>query len=162
MFAATAMACLAAACHSRPARAQGEPGDTAPAALATGSGPLETEIAVETFVGDASGRRDNGRRFVEARRVAPGEEVHYTIRVRNPGKAAVRDVVVTKRLPFGVDYVAGSAVGPASVIEVSIDGGSTFVQAQRMAGAPTHVRWTLRRPLPRGATALLRFRATLR
>lgn len=162
MFAVTAMAGLATACHPLPASAQGESGDTVPAALATGSGPLETEIAAEIFVGEEAGRRDDDRRFVEARRVAAGEEVHYTIRVHNPGKAAVRDVVVTKRLPFGVDYVPGSAVGPASFIEVSIDGGGTFVKAQRVAGAPTHVRWTLQRPLPAGATVLLRFRATFR
>lgn len=162
MLAMTAAAGLATACHPLPARAQGEPGDTVPAALATGSGPLEIAIAAEIFLEEEGGRRDDDRRFVEARRVAPGEEVHYTIRVHNPGKAPVRDVVVTKRLPFGVDYVPGSAVGPASAIEVSLDGGSTYVKALRVAGAPTHVRWTLQRPLPAGATALLRFRATFR
>jgi hypothetical protein len=30
------------------------------------------------------------------------------------------------------------------------------------AGGFTHLRWSLRRPLPPGATALLRFRATFR
>ena len=162
MLAMTAAAGLATACHPLPARAQGEPGDTVPAALATGSGPLETAIAAEIFLEEEGRSRDDDRRFVEAGRVVAGEEVHYTIRVHNPGMAAVRDVVVTKRLPFGVDYVPGSAVGPASVIEVSMDGGATFVKAQRVAGAPTHVRWSLQRPLPAGATALLRFRATFR
>jgi uncharacterized repeat protein (TIGR01451 family) len=100
-----------------------------------------------------------------------GEKVHYTVRVTNPGKQPVANVVVTKRLPYGVHYEPGSAAGPACEVQFSADGGRTFTvpklpapAGRKAAARPpveyTHVRWILTRPLSPGATALLRFRAT--
>lgn len=129
------------------------------AALATGSGLLETEITAETFV--QSARAGDPPRFAVARRLSAGDEVHYTIRVRNPGQEPVRDVQVTKRMPYGMQYLPGTAAGPASDIEFSTDGGRSF-QARPESDEYSHLRWNLRRPLPPGATALLRFRATFR
>ena len=95
------------------------------------------------------------RQFVPADRIRAGDEVYYTIRVQNPGRTPVGNVVVTKQLPFGMHYVRGSAVGPAAEIEFSVDGGESFgppadlqVHANR-ASPPagrrvedyTHVRW---------------------
>ena len=127
------------------------------AALATGTDLLETEITAETFV--QSARAGDPPRFAVARRLSAGDEIHYTIRVRNPGQQPVRDIQVTKRMPFGMQYLPGSAAGPASDIEFSTDGGRSF-QAQPETDDYSHLRWNLRRPLPPGATALLRFRAT--
>jgi hypothetical protein len=86
----------------------------------------------------------------------------------------VQGVMVTKRLPFGLTYIGGSAVGPAATVHFSVDSGESFAAASNLevtvAGQParravpadyTHVRWLLKRPLAAGATALLRFRATL-
>ncbi len=130
-------------------------------AVAVGTGPLVTEIVVEKYeVEDAADDGTEERRFVRATRLDAGDEVHYTIRVRNPGKEPVLDVVVTKRLPFGLAYLPGSAVGPACDIELSSDGGATFAPAGRKGASYSHLRWLLRRPLAPGATALLRFRAT--
>jgi len=145
------------------ARAQGEPDalDAASGASATGSGPLDTDVAVETLVREELPDGTTWTRFVEARRLDAGEEVYFTIRVRNPGKSPVEDVVVTKRLPYGLDYIAGSAVGPACRVEASADGGETFTVAGK-ATSYTHLRWILQRPLSPGATALLRFRAIFR
>jgi hypothetical protein len=64
-------------------------------------------------------------------------------------------------MPQGLQFIPGSAAGPASTVEFSVDGGATFL-AKPEAGEFTHIRWSLRRPLPPGATALLRFRATFR
>jgi uncharacterized repeat protein (TIGR01451 family) len=128
------------------------------AALATGSGLLETSITVERLVAPARPERGAGR-FVTADRLAAGEEVYYTIRVRNPGAEAVTGVQVVKRMPDGVEYIEGSAAGPDCDVEYSADGGTTFT-AKAPATGFTHLRWSLRRPLPPGATALLRFRAT--
>jgi uncharacterized repeat protein (TIGR01451 family) len=130
------------------------------AAIATGSDLLETAIVAEklelpTRPGQGAGR------FVPATRLVAGDEVHYTLRVTNPGKAPVTDVQVTKRMPQGLQFIPGSAVGPSSLVEFSVDGGTTF-SARPQGGEFTHVRWSLRRPLPPGATALLRFRATFR
>lgn len=143
-----------------PAAAQEADLSATAAAVATGSGALETTIVVEKLEPPAPPARLHGR-FVRAERLEAGDEVHYTIRVHNPGKQPVTEVQVTKRMPFGLHYVPGSATGPACDTEFSGDGGRTF--APRLPGDDhTHVRWTLRRPLPAGATALLRFRATFR
>lgn len=130
------------------------------AAIATGSDRLETAIEVERLE-PADPPLRTGARFVPAMRLAAGDEVHYTIRVRNPGPRPVTDVQVTKRMPFGLHYQSGSATGPASEVEFSTDGGKSFT-ASPDGGAYTHLRWTLRRPLPPDSTALLRFRATFR
>ena len=144
------------------------------APTATGSGPLLTSTLVELLSVAASGDGRESRRFVPAEQIRAGDEVHYTIRVRNPGRAPVGSIIVTKRLPFGMHYTRSSAVGPAAEVQFSIDGGESFaVPADlrvRVSGSTarratvedyTHVRWLLRTPLAPGATALLRFRATL-
>ncbi len=78
---------------------------------------------------------------------------------------------MTKRLPYGVHYLPGTATGPACEVHFSADGGNTFAKPARSAGGSkqgprkspaveyTHVRWILLNPLQPGATALLRFRA---
>jgi uncharacterized repeat protein (TIGR01451 family) len=133
----------------------------APAVAASGSGPLETEILVEGLVSEERADGTMEKRFVEARRLQAGEEIYYTIRVRNAGKESVTDVVVTKRMPFGVDYVTGSATGPDCDVELSADNGATYSSGGK-PGEYTHVRWLCQRPLAPGATALLRFRAIFR
>jgi uncharacterized repeat protein (TIGR01451 family) len=130
------------------------------AAVATGSDVLETAIEVEKLEPADPPLRPSAR-FVPAARLEAGDEVHYTIRVRNPGKRPVTDVQVTKRMPFGLHYLPGSATGPASDVQFSSDGGKSFT-ASPDGGGHTHLRWTLRRPLPPDSTALLRFRATFR
>jgi len=130
------------------------------AAIATGTDLLETEIVVEKLEPADPPSRPHAR-FVPAGRLEAGDDVHYTIRVRNPGANPVNDVQVTKRMPFGLHYLPGSANGPACDIEFSADGGKTFA-AKLASGEYTHVRWSMRRPLPPGSTALLRFRATFR
>ena len=151
-----------------------DPSDASPGeAVAVGSGPLNTLITVETLsVGPDPAAPEP--RFVPADRIRAGDEVHYTIRVTNPGRVAVQGVMITKRLPFGLTYVGGSAVGPAATVHFSVDSGESFAAASALevvvTGQPprralprdyTHVRWLLKRPLAAGATALLRFRATL-
>jgi uncharacterized repeat protein (TIGR01451 family) len=138
-----------------------DPGPEAPAVATTGSGPLETEILVEALVSEQGANGSEEKRFVEARRLDAGEEIHYTIRVRNPGKEPVTDIVVTKRMPYGVAYVTGSVAGPACDVEFSADNGATYSPGGK-SGEFTHVRWVFQRPLAPGATALLRFRATFR
>ena len=140
-------------------------------AVTSGSGPLEASIVAETLQVQAGPGGREIRRWVPAQRLVAGDEVHYTLRVRNPGDAPVTDIVVTKRLPFGVQYQVGSATGPACDVQFSSDGGRSFAapetpraskkKAARKPLMPSysHVRWVLRKPLAPGATALLRFRA---
>jgi uncharacterized repeat protein (TIGR01451 family) len=172
--AATPGVLLAALCAFAPAARGADPPDPSPGeAVAVGSGPLTTLVTVETLsVGPDPDSAE--RRFVPADRIRAGDEVHYTIRVTNPGRVAVEGVMVTKRLPFGLTYVGGSAIGPAATVHFSVDSGESFAAAsdlevvatgrparRALPGDYTHVRWLLKRPLAAGATALLRFRATL-
>jgi uncharacterized repeat protein (TIGR01451 family) len=144
-------------------------------AEATGSGPLETSIEVQKLQVSKGPGGQEIRRWVPAERLNAGEEIHYTLRVRNPGKQTVDTIVVTKRLPFGVRYLRGSATGPAAEVQFSVDGGDTFATPEMLLRAATggkkgqrkplesdytHVRWVLRKPLGPASTALLRFRAT--
>jgi len=142
------------------ARAQQPEMTATGAAVATGSGLLETSITVERLV-VPDDPAPGPARFVVADRLSAGDELHYTIRVRNPGPEAVTGVQITKRMPQGVQYIDGSAVGPDCDVEFSTDGGASF-GSKPPQGEYTHLRWTMRRPLPPGATALLRFRATFR
>lgn len=143
------------------------------APVATGSGPLVATVTAETLHEGEGADGKVLKAWEPARRLKAGDEVYYTIRVKNPGQAAVTDIVVTKRLPFGMRYRRGSAAGPACAVQFSIDGGTTFAPAEKLGrgvdGRPsrkvaeaeyTHVRWVMSRPLAPGATALLRFRAT--
>ena len=107
------------------------------APVATGTGPLPTTTVVELLDVAADGEGRERRQFVPADRVRAGDEVYYTIRVQNPGRTPVGNVVVTKQLPFGMHYVRSSAVGPAAEIEFSVDGGESFGAARRPAG-PRH------------------------
>ncbi len=149
--------------------------DNPKVAEATGSGPLATSIEVQKLEVSVGPGGQEIRRWVPAERLNAGDEIHYTVRVHNPGKQAVDSVVVTKRLPFGVRYLRGSATGPAAEVQFSIDGGETYATPEMLARAAgggkkgprkplendyTHVRWVLRKPLGPASTALLRFRAT--
>jgi uncharacterized repeat protein (TIGR01451 family) len=159
--ATTLVALLAALGLGFPASARDDLAAPAEAVTVTGSGRLEARIEVQKLVVEDGPDGKSARRFEPAGSLEVGEELHYTVRVTNPGREPVRDVVVTQRLPYGVDYVNGSAVGPACDVEVSWDGGVTFVRDQKR-GQYTHVRWTLQLPLAPGSTALLRFRAIFR
>jgi uncharacterized repeat protein (TIGR01451 family) len=110
--------------------------------------------------------------FDSAHNVRLGEQVYYTVLVRNIGTEPVQSPSVEQALPRNTRYIAGSAVGPAARVSVSVDGGATFgdlrelkvptsVGQTRAAEAAdcTHIRWKLRHPLMPGAVAKLRFRA---
>lgn len=151
------LALLGTATHPAPTLADD---DSAAASVieTAGSGPLETSIEVQKLVAREGPDGGTVRQFVDARRLEAGEQLYYTVRVTNPGREPVSDVIVTKRLPYGVDYVPASAAGPACRVELSSDGGVTFARPSGK-GAYTHVRWIFEHPLAPGATALLRFRA---
>ena len=141
--------------------AEDDPG-TAAAVDASGSGPLVASILVERLQVETGPDGKEIRRFVDARRIEVGEQIYYTIRVSNPGYTPVDDIVVTKRLPYGVEYVPGSAVGPDCRAELSADGGRHYVSRAVAGAAYTHLRWTCGQSLAPGATSLLRFRAIFR
>ncbi len=127
-------------------------------------------------------------RLVPAASIEQGQEIFYTVRVRNAANVPVGDIEVVQRIPENTVYVPRSATGPGVEVFLSADGGRNFgkegqltivdqsavalMQATsldpaaltRPATAPdyTHIHWRLRNPLAPGAVALVRFRAVFR
>lgn len=108
--------------------------------------------------------------FKKAGTLTEGQEIFYTVRIRNPGMKTIHHADVTERIPANTRYISGTATGAGSQILFSIDGGQQFMEAAAlpapvlsMAGHPvtvyTHVRWQLGAPLAPGAVMLARFRA---
>jgi uncharacterized repeat protein (TIGR01451 family) len=100
--------------------------------------------------------------------VPQGEVVHYTVKVRNPSTAYLREVVVVQKIPENTVYVPRSASGPSVEVSLSVDGGRSFEAERKVAnggsnGAAnsqyTHIRWRFRNALAPGSIALARFRA---
>jgi uncharacterized repeat protein (TIGR01451 family) len=117
----------------------------------------------------------NGDQFAPAERLRIGDEVFYTLRVRNTSASAVQDAIIVKALPRNTRYVPDSAVGPAASISYSVNGSNSFAVPEQLvvvmadgtsraatADDYTHIRWELRHPLASGATALLRFRGVFK
>jgi uncharacterized repeat protein (TIGR01451 family) len=169
--------CLAALTGSWSAGVSAAEPDPATQGVAevTASGPLETTIEVQKLEVKEDSAGEEVRRWIAADRLNAGDEIHYTVRIRNAGKQPVDSIVVTKRLPFGVRYLRNSASGPAAEVQFSIDGGRTFATPDALSraasegrktarraleGEYTHVRWVLSKPLRPNSTAMLRFRAT--
>jgi len=127
-------------------------------------------------------------RFMPATSLHQGQEIFYTVRIRNPAVEPATDVEVMQRIPANTNYVPNSAAGPGVDIDISADGGLTFakegqltvvdqsalalMQATNLDRAAltrparptdyTTIRWRLRDPLAPGAVALARFRAVFR
>jgi uncharacterized repeat protein (TIGR01451 family) len=132
---------------------------------------VRTLVQKEEVTVNASGETE--RRLVAVDAVVPGEDVVYTITFTNVSDESAENVVITNPISASLTYVAGSAFGPGTVIEFSVDGGQTFAVAdqlridtsegERVAEVEdfTHVRWTMQDDLVAGAQGMARFRARL-
>lgn len=99
--------------------------------------------------------------------VLPGDTVRYRLLFTNVSKGAVHGIVLDNPIPAGLRYQPGSAKAdrPDVAILFSIDGGATYSASpmvdvdvagkreQQPAPAEmyTHVRWTVRGDVPKGA-----------
>ena len=141
------------------------------AAMADGSLDVRTFVQKEEVVVDDEGNET--RRLVPAELVVPGESVFYTITFKNVGTEPADNVVITNPIAENLSYVEGSAFGPGTEIQFSVDGGKTFADASdlkviengeaRSATAEdfTHVRWVMQNDLKPGAQGTARFAAIL-
>ncbi|HEX3951177.1 MAG TPA: hypothetical protein VHW95_15075 [Steroidobacteraceae bacterium] len=121
----------------------------------------------------AHGREAN--KLAAADRVVSGDEVIYTLEVRNTAAASVPAPTVAYPVPEHMIYTADSAVGPATLVTYSVDGGRSFdlpenlkvAQAdgelrQATAADYTHIRWQLKNALKSNSVAFVRFRARVK
>jgi uncharacterized repeat protein (TIGR01451 family) len=99
--------------------------------------------------------------------VMPGDTLRYRLLFTNVSRGPVHGIVLDNPIPAGLRYQPGSAKAdrPDVAILFSIDGGATYSASpmvdvdvdgkreQRPASADryTHVRWTVRGDVPKGA-----------
>lgn len=101
-------------------------------------------------------------RYVPAVQVAEGEEIFYTVQVRNGGERPLEDYALVLPVPENTRYVPHTAAGAGAAVTFSVDGAQSFAPAERVRVASsryTHIRWQWSTPLAPGAVVLVRFRA---
>jgi len=138
------------------------------------SGPIAIKAIAEVELQSLERGRETTK-LVPADRVVSGDWVIYTLEVRNTASATIPAPTVTYPVPEHMSYVAESAVGPATEVSYSVDGGSHFDVAEnlkiqdadgqlRPAGAAdyTHIRWQLKNSLKANSVAFVRFRARVK
>ena len=120
---------------------------------------------------DNSGREIRNR--VNAEKVAPGEEVIYTLAFENQGSEPASDLVLVMPVPEEVDYIEGTVGGDNARVTFSIDGGKTYVARGRLTveeggvARParseeiTHIRWVVP-TLPGRQSGTVSYRGILR
>lgn len=110
-----------------------------------------------------------------ADRVVPGDQIIYTLEIRNTGALPVNEPTVSYPVPEHMRYIADSASGPGAQVTFSIDGGQSFDQPQNLAvaGSSAHsrpagvedyttIRWQLKNRLNAHSVAYARFRAIVK
>lgn len=132
---------------------------------------VRTVVHKEQVIVNENGETES--ELVAADTVVPGERVVYTITFQNISAEPAENVVITNPISGELMYVDGSAFGPGSDIQFSVDGGRTFANATeltvtedgttRSAGAEdfTHIRWVMQQELAAGAQGVARFSAVL-
>jgi len=142
--------------------------------VAAGADDSTQEFVIQT-VAERRVQANGGIEYAPADQLRVGDEIFYTLRVRNAGNSAVQNAVIVKAMPHNTRYVQNSATGPGAVVEFSVDGGKSFARPEQLTVRAsenairnateddyTHIRWRLHHPLASGATALLRFRAVFK
>lgn len=110
-----------------------------------------------------------------AGRVVPGDELLYTVEIRNVSARDASAPSVIQPVPEHTAYIADSATGPGADVTFSADGGATFAPAEALkklgqdgrlhvvsARDYTHIRWQLKKQLKSKSVAFARFRAVVR
>ena len=143
-------------------------------AAAQNSNPIAVRAIAEVEQPTHEHGRDTNK-LLPAERVVSGDAVIYTLEVRNTSAATVPPPTVTYPVPDHMIYTADSAVGPATQVSYSVDGGLTFDVPENlkiaqpggneraaMAADYTHIRWQLKNALKGNSVAFVRFRARVK
>ena len=147
---------------------------TSPLASAAAEKVQFTMVAEQEIVKvDADGRRRVVT--VPATSVTPGQEVIYTIFVKNVTPGPIGEIVVVDPIPEDMRYIGGSAFGAGTNISYSIDGGQQFGTREQLRvaeadgrrrlarpGEYTHIKWKFNTILQSQDRGFVSFRALLR
>lgn len=148
--------------------------------LLTGSGALAQDKACVELTTAAETEQEvieqgqKVKRLVPAGKVVPGNEVVWTITARNVCDKPADNIVIANPVPQHMRYVAGSAMGTGADIAYSLDG-TQFKSAAELTVRETDgttrparadeyraLRWTYKNAFAPGATAFVRYRATVK
>jgi len=142
-------------------------------ALAQEPGHLNVRTVVQKEEVTVTDSGETERNLVPADTVVPGDDVVYTITFTNISNQSADNIVITNPISESLTYVQGSAFGPGTVIEFSVDNGKSFAPPEKLLVSSdgesrparaedfTHVRWTMQNELEAGAQGLARFKARL-
>lgn len=145
----------------------------ATAVFAQDAGSLQLTTTVQKEQLSVSESGESKKELVAADTVLPGDSVVYTITFVNTGNEAAENVKITNPIPQHLTYQAGSAVGPGTIVEFSVDGGSLFAAAADLTVAEgdelraatvedyTHIRWIVQDDFAAGEQGIAQFRAQL-
>ena len=120
---------------------------------------------------------ENGQkvqRLVPVGKAVPGDQIVWTITATNVCKTPTDNVVIANPVPEHMTYVASSAMGTGTDIAYSLDGKEFKSAAElqvRAADGTTRaaradeyrvIRWTYKAAFAPGATAFVRYRASVK
>lgn len=145
----------------------------APAAALAAGLELKSEAFQDIVLKGKDGKVQKKRQAVTT--AVPGTEIIYVITYRNGGSQPANDVVINNPIPAEMLFVAGSAEGQGTRIDMSVDGGKQFgsleaLQVKAADGKPraargedvTHVRWTVQGAIAPGKSGSVSYRALVR
>ncbi len=140
-----------------------------------GAVELKSIAEVEVTATNEKGEKEVKRVEASKAKVVPGDTVIFTNTYANTGKDPATGVVITNPVPEHMIYTEGSAEGKGAKIEFSVDNGKTFASAAKLkikradgkektatASDYTHIRWTLEKPVEKGAKGSVSFRAKVK
>jgi len=134
---------------------------------------IQLTTVAETAQQYVNEKGQTATRLAPVGKALPGDEVIWTITAKNVCAKPVENVVVANPVPEHMSYVASSAIGVGTEIAYSLDGkdfkpltalvvhaadGSTHAAK---AEEIRHIRWTYTAAFAPGATAFVRYRATV-
>lgn len=93
--------------------------------LAAAAPKVVLDLKAETEIEVQEGGKTVKKR-VEAKEVAPGKEVLYSVTYKNQGDQPATQVELKNHIPENTVYVLESAWGEGADIQFSIDGGKTY------------------------------------
>lgn len=144
-----------------------------PALALAGDFSLKSEAFQDVVVKGKDGKPVKKRQAVTT--AVPGSEVVYVISYRNSGSKPANDIVINNPVPAQMRFVAGSAEGAGTRIEMSVDGGKQFgaLEALQVKGGDgksraaraedvTNLRWTLLGAVAPGKDGNVSYRAVVR
>ena len=139
-----------------------------------GNPRFSVRAIAEVEVVTLNGERETVK-LAPADRVVPGDQVIYTLEIRNKGAMALPPPRVDYPIPEHMRYLDDTAAGPGAEITYSIDGGHSFGRPENLkvtgpdgkkraatAADYTHIRWQLKNILKGKSVAFARFRAVVK